>query len=150
MTSLTFQTISTSACWHTQCSLTRRHDLRSTFCFHSVTNQATFIELSFFSGLMGEASSTRQQFKAPAAPLKAPINKCQCGVSRRAELPASSCCRRNILERLVSEPLVPGCCSLRVLMINWECYCPLGPSCPSSAVDPLWCLWATKLALFMC
>ncbi|TNN62318.1 hypothetical protein EYF80_027435 [Liparis tanakae] len=30
-------------------------------------------------------SSNRQQFKAPAAPLKAPINKCQFGVSRHAE-----------------------------------------------------------------
>lgn len=34
---------------------------------------------------MGETSSNRQQFKAPAAPLKAPINKCQFGVSRQAE-----------------------------------------------------------------
>lgn len=72
------------------------------------------------------------------------------GQSAGRTLSASSCCRRNILERLASEPLVPGCCSLRVLMINWECYCPLGPSCPSSAVDPLRCLWATKLAPFMC
>lgn len=34
---------------------------------------------------MGETSSGRQQFKAPADPLKAPINKCQFGVSREVE-----------------------------------------------------------------
>lgn len=39
-------------------------------------------QLSFVSRLTGEASSNRQQFKA--ALLKAPINKCQLGVSRKA------------------------------------------------------------------
>lgn len=88
-------------------------------------------------------------FKAPLQPLLRSTSVCF-GSAGKWRLPASSCCRRNILERLVSEPLVPGCCSLRVLMINWECYCPLRPSCLSSAVDPLWCLWATKQAPFMC
>lgn len=34
---------------------------------------------------MGETFSDRQQFKASAAPLKAPINKCQFGVSQQDE-----------------------------------------------------------------
>lgn len=48
-------------------------------------NQSNVSMSSFFSRAMGETSSNRQQFKAPAAPLKAPINKCQFGVSRQAE-----------------------------------------------------------------
>lgn len=41
--------------------------------------------LSFCSWPMGEISSNRQQFKAPADPSKDPINKCQFGVTLQAE-----------------------------------------------------------------
>lgn len=53
-----------------------------------------------------------QQFNPP---FKGPCQ--QVGFSRDVEA-GGVLLPENILERLASKPLVPGCCSLRVLMIN--------------------------------